>query len=930
MVDIQRKFEFDVFVSYRWVDPDQGWVRDHLVPALEAAGLRVCLDVNDFVPGRDLMLEMARAGQSSRHGLCILSPDYFIGNRMVSFESLYMRRMDPGGLESRLIPLIFRSADLPEWLQGLIPVDWTDPRNRLREWRRLLRALGAPHDSPAPAPQETAQNSSAAAASSGKMPEVGTLAVGRESEFEWLDAAWKDRDTGVAALIALGGVGKTTVAWNWWLRLHSQFPRLRLQHFSFYDQGATAGSQASAEPFFTRAFDQWFKVARPASLWDQGTLLAEHVRNESIILILDGVEPLQHPHDPHFGYFADERMIALLQELAASGSGGLCVCTSRLPITHLNNYIGNGYRPRALDNLTPRHGAELLRKFDIQGTDKQLADASNSFGNHALSLTLLARYIAEYYADRDINRVDTIPPLSTLPIAEQGGHARRILRHYENIFPPQSPENALLRCIGLFDRPVAPHSLNKLKRAPAIEGLTEPLVGLSRTDHITALRKLKRLGLIDYEQPHGTLDCHPIIRAHFGNALRHNESAWRAANHRLFQHYATAAVQERPLTPEEMEPLYPAVVHACKAGAYAEAWHIYWDRIQQGHPRYFNTNVLGAFHAGLGSLASFYDPPWEKVAPGVEEALPRKDYLRLLTEVGFHIKTLGRFAEAREVYCSAIDACDHDSDYEQAAVNSENLAETYLLEGQVREALVALRAGHNDISFAELSLVPFRQMQTLALKGQILHYLGVYDAAEAALFEAEEIRGACCSERQPVRSLYLLDLLGELGRYEELFAIADRFRPLLDESDAKPFTSVFYSFVGQGHALHAIRNGDRSSAAEALKLIDTAKHLINVSMLPHLQPRAPCIRARLLTYLGEFEQAKADLVWSLAVAEHTRMRIFEVDCHLGLCELYLARGELIGAKRHLDEAQHKMAGGSYRRPIKWMEELSAKLSCNLQ
>jgi hypothetical protein len=101
-------------------------------------------------------------------------------------------------------------------------------------------------------------------------------------------------------------------------------------------------------------------------------------------------------------------------------------------------------------------------------------------------------------------------------------------------------------------------------------------------------------------------------------------------------------------------------------------------------------------------------------------------------------------------------------------------------------------------------------------------------------------------------------------------------------------------------------------------------------MLPHLQPRAPCIRARLLTYLGEFEQAKADLVWSLAVAEHTRMRIFEVDCHLGLCELYLARGELIGAKRHLDEAQHKMAGGSYRRPIKWMEELSAKLSCNLQ
>jgi hypothetical protein len=120
------QYDYDVFVSYRWVNPDQVWVREALVPALEAAGLKVCLDVNDFIPGRNLMLEMDRAGRSSRRALCILSDDYFSGNRMVLFESLSALRDDPGGMGSRLVPLVLRKTELPEWIRGLVPIDWTD------------------------------------------------------------------------------------------------------------------------------------------------------------------------------------------------------------------------------------------------------------------------------------------------------------------------------------------------------------------------------------------------------------------------------------------------------------------------------------------------------------------------------------------------------------------------------------------------------------------------------------------------------------------------------------------------------------------------------------------------------------------------------------------------------------------------------------
>jgi hypothetical protein len=135
---------YDVFISYRWVDPDMTWVREHLAPALRQAGLRVLLDVEDFEPGRDVMLEMERAGRQSRHAICVISPDYFAGNRMVGFESLMFRRSDPSGMESRMIPLILRRTEMPDRFAGLIPVDWTEAGAHGREWTRLLEVLEAP------------------------------------------------------------------------------------------------------------------------------------------------------------------------------------------------------------------------------------------------------------------------------------------------------------------------------------------------------------------------------------------------------------------------------------------------------------------------------------------------------------------------------------------------------------------------------------------------------------------------------------------------------------------------------------------------------------------------------------------------------------------------------------------------------------------
>lgn len=141
----ERTYPFDVFISYRWITPDREWVRNQLYPALRNAGLRVCLDVEDFVAGRDLILETERAGRESHRTLCVISPEYFEEGRMVEFESLSARRHDPAGRNSRLIPLILRETEIPERIKGLIPIIWTDPKDHPREWKKLLTILGAPN-----------------------------------------------------------------------------------------------------------------------------------------------------------------------------------------------------------------------------------------------------------------------------------------------------------------------------------------------------------------------------------------------------------------------------------------------------------------------------------------------------------------------------------------------------------------------------------------------------------------------------------------------------------------------------------------------------------------------------------------------------------------------------------------------------------------
>ena len=232
---------------------------------------------------------------------------------------------------------------------------------------------------------------------------------------------------------AFGGVGKTALAVNWWHQSGAPGAH-KILGWSSYSQGTHEASLVSAEPLLDYALRQWFKVTDPPKdSWERGELLAELIRRERTLLILDGLEPLQFPPGPQHGCLRDRGMVALLKNLAAYNPG-LCICTSRLLLTDLIDYGNDGVVEIDLDNLTPDSGAKYLANLGVHGEDFELRQASRDFGNHALALTLLGSLIKRYGGD--IRRRDIIPSVFD---AKQGIHARRIMREYERLFY-QKPE----------------------------------------------------------------------------------------------------------------------------------------------------------------------------------------------------------------------------------------------------------------------------------------------------------------------------------------------------------------------------------------------------------------------------------------------------------------------------------------------------------
>ncbi len=746
------------------------------------------------------------------------------------------------------------------------------------------------------------------AVSLGKLPSTNPELFGREKELKMLDDAWSDPKINIVSLVAWGGVGKTALV-NTWLRLMEQENfrgAERVFGWSFYSQGASENKQASADIFIATAL-RWFGDPEPekGTPWEMGERLAEYVKRQKTLLILDGIEPLQNPFREQEGKIKDPGLATLVRELA-NHNHGLCIITTRLEVDDIKDFIGTTVENKHLEHLSENAGMELLKHLGVKGTDDEIKQAVGDFGGHALALTLLGTYLSTVYKG-DVRKRDRIAKLTREK--KYGGRAVQVMESYEKWFKGK-PELDILCMMGLFDSPAEGGAIEVLRAEPPIKGLTSELKNLSDDDWCFALDNLRKAGLLAKEDPHepDALDCHPLIREHFGEKLRNNNpDAWKEAHSRLYKYYESQ-VKEPSDTVEEMVPLFKLVSHGCRAGRYQEADKDYFFRIRRGDDA-FNIHKLGAFGASLASISGFFEKPWDK--PVSELTEDQKSFY--LNEAGIILRALGKLKEAAQHMKAGLEFSLAQKDSKNIAIISSNLSELYLTLGDFDHAM----------DYAKQSVDEYGEIFCLTTLADTLHQAGIIEQAESLFQKAEEMQNRFLYSTNGFK---YCDLLLEQGKYNE---VLDRAKQTIEIAETKEEGSLLdvalnHLLLGRSYLIQA-RHEDTGDFSQAERHLNMAVDGLRRARTLHELPRGLLARAELYIAQKDFEKAKRDLDEVATIAERGEMGLHKADCRLGYARLYLALGDKEKAREELAAAKEMIGKMGYHRRDGEVKELEERL-----
>ncbi len=305
--------------------------------------------------------------------------------------------------------------------------------------------------------------------------------IGRTSEKALLTREWDQRyNRNILALIAEGGTGKSFLVSRWLSELKDKKPvpyagAERIFTWSFYSQGSK-GQITSSEGFFSDLLRSFGENPASYDSLGQADKALELVCQETMILVLDGVEPLQNPpNHTDAGRFHDRTMGDFINRLARQPWPGLVVVTSRQPLAELTADEGQAVSHVDVQTLKPKDGAALLTSLGVTGPEEEMQAASEEMGGHAFGLVLLGRYLADVTGDGDITKRDRVKLLYAH--VKGADKAKAMLKAYADWFGANSSETAMLHLLGLFDRPVPMAALNALVAEPVIAGLTNAFHG---------------------------------------------------------------------------------------------------------------------------------------------------------------------------------------------------------------------------------------------------------------------------------------------------------------------------------------------------------------------------------------------------------------------------------------------------------------------
>jgi tetratricopeptide (TPR) repeat protein len=378
----------------------------------------------------------------------------------------------------------------------------------------------------------------------------------------------------------------------------------------------------------------------------------------------------------------------------------------------------------------------------------------------------------------------------------------------------------------------------------------------------------------------------------WGAAPQINEAAWKAAHSRLYDHLRRTTCEGSAPTLAELEPLYHAVAHGCRAGRYEEALaQVYVNRIcrrgSDGHIEFYPVYKLGAVGSSLAAISWFFDRPYDVPAG----ALNPGNQAWVVVEASVGLRTQGRVQEALPAMRMGLQMEEAAEVWPNAQISASNLSETELLFGDITAAIAS---AERAVALAKRVGDAGWMMVNLITRAGALLAAGEQARAASLFLEAERQQQAGRSERKLLYSTaghQYCDLLLASGRAEEAHERVVQTLQWARERLGLLPVALDNLTLGRAQlalALNSASELSSKSTVDATARLDEAVEGLRASEQTGDLPRGLLARAALRRAVGDWDGTKRDLDEAKEIAEPGLMRLYWCDCALEGARLALA------------------------------------------
>jgi len=739
---------------------------------------------------------------------------------------------------------------------------------------------------------------------------TSTNFVGRDEERKFLNE-WIQKGPALLIIRALGGFGKSALAWQWLMTEAQGAGVKQATWWSFYDD-------KNFENFLHDTLESF--TIDPTSLNPRAQMetLINFLIQPNTLIVMDGFErALRAFSGMDAAYRGDDPHLApppsATSPMGEDGRG----CVSPLaenflraiasrPDIQSRILITTRLRPRVLEGhdqkilqhckeielnaLSPTDAVTLFHALDINGTRAEIEIACAPYGYHPLSLRLLAGLIIN-----DLREPKDIKVAQRLDVS--GDLVQRQHHVLEQAYNSLTPERqGLLSRLACFRSPMTYEAM----RAISDTSRDDPAGRLYDDD----LRDLISRGLLHRDDKTNKYDLHPIVRRYAYNRLVDKSGT----HSRLRDYFKAVEAPTKFRTLSELDPLIELYHHTVRAGQYDEAMMLFYQRINKA--TYFQ---FGAYQLQIELLRALFlkgedQPP----------QLKRKDAQAwTLNELANSYSLNGEPRKAVPLFERQNVLQEKLNNKKNLAIGLENVAYMAQLHiGVLRSAEENLQ---QSIELCREIKDEFWEAGGHQELGRVLAYRAEWEEAEKELMtglnmmgKQENLQGQCVGwAHRALRELLMLRVTPTPAHphdekpvaAERALNAARRALELAEGGDPNIGGAILPRDMVRAHwLLGAAHRANKNYDDAERHLLEALTRCRGINMVDH-EGDILIDLARLRLELNEIEEAKQLAEEALTITERSGYVLQGADAHLVLAQLALRRNDKSEALHHAQRAR---------------------------